>query len=77
MCPGGAVFSTGHLIGSWSLTAQGYMLDWFGDVTSVVSFCQLSGGLCYQTNLHAYLHALYGPIQHMRGVIIVYLYCFE
>ena len=35
---------TRHLSGSWSLTAQDYMLDWLGDVTSTVSFCQLSGG---------------------------------
>ena len=42
---------TGHLSGSWSLTAQGYMLDWLGDVTSTVSFCQLSGGVCYPMNL--------------------------
>ena len=34
---------TGHLSGSWSLTAQGYMLDWLGDVTSTVSFSQLLG----------------------------------
>ena len=27
------------------------MLDWLGDVTSTVSFCQLSGGVCYPTNL--------------------------
>ena len=29
------------------------MLDWLGDVTSTVSFCQLSGGVCYLTNLCA------------------------
>ena len=44
VCPGGVVFGIGHLIGSWSLTAQGYMLDRLGSVTSIVSFCQLSGG---------------------------------
>ena len=27
------------------------MLDWLGDVTSTVSFCQLSGGVCYPMNL--------------------------
>ena len=27
------------------------MLDWLGDVTSTVSFCQISGGVCYPTNL--------------------------
>ena len=42
VCPSGTVFGTRHLIGSWSLTAQSYMLDWLGDVTSTVSFCQLS-----------------------------------
>ena len=42
---------TGHLSGSLSLTAQDYMLDWLGGVTSTVSFCQLSGGVCYPTNL--------------------------
>ena len=51
VCPGSAVFGTGHLNGSWFLTAQGYMLDWLGDVTSTVSFCQLSGGVCYPMNL--------------------------
>ena len=30
VCPGSAVFGTGHLSGSWSLTAQGYMLDLVG-----------------------------------------------
>ena len=61
--PGGAVYGTGHLIGSWSLTAQGYMLDWLGDVTSTVSSCQLSGGVCYPTNLYADFHTSYGPIR--------------
>ena len=51
VCLGGAVLGTRHLSGPWSLTAQGYMLDWLGDVTSTVSFCQLSGGVCYPTNL--------------------------
>ena len=41
---------TGHLIVSWFGTAQGYMLDWLGDVTSTVSLCQLSGCVCYPTN---------------------------
>ena len=27
------------------------MLDCLGDVTSTVSSCQLSGGVCYPTNL--------------------------
>ena len=51
VCLGGAVFGTGHLNGSWFLTAEDYMLDWLGDVTSTVSFCQLSGGVCYLANL--------------------------
>ena len=46
VCPGGAVFGTRHLIGSWSLTTQGYMLDSLGDVTATLSFCQLSEGVC-------------------------------
>ena len=37
---------TRHLIGSWFLTAYGYMLDWLGGVTSTVIFCQLSGCVC-------------------------------
>ena len=53
VCSGGAVIGTGHLNGSWFLTAWEYMLDWLGDVTSTVSFCQLSGGVCYPTNLCA------------------------
>ena len=60
VCSGGAVFGTRHLIGSWFLTAQGYLLDWLGDVTSTVSFCQLSGGMCDPTNPYAYLQASYG-----------------
>ena len=40
VCSGGAVIGTGHLNGSWFLTAWEYMLDWLGDVTSTVSFCQ-------------------------------------
>ena len=27
VCPGGAVFGTGHLTGSWFLTVLGYILD--------------------------------------------------
>ena len=54
---------TRHLSGSWFLTAQGYMLDGFGDVTSTVSFCQLSGGVCYPMNLCVDFQALYGPIR--------------
>ena len=72
VCPGGAVFGTGHLIGSWSVTAQDYMLDWLGDVTSTVSSCQLSGAVCYPMNLYADLHTLYGSIRYMRCVIIAY-----
>ena len=71
VCPGGAAFGTGHLIGSWSLAVQGYMLDWLGYVTSTVSSCQLSGCVCYPMNLYAYLHTLYGPI----GPMTVCSYC--
>ena len=46
-------FRTRHLIVSWFGTALGYMLDWLDDVTSTVSFCQLSGGVCYPANLYA------------------------
>ena len=30
-----------HLIVSWFMMAHRYMLDLLGDVTSIVSFCQL------------------------------------
>ena len=40
------LFRAGHLIVSWFMTAQGYMLDLLGDVTSTVSSCQLSGDVC-------------------------------
>ena len=53
VCPGGAVTDTGHLNGSWFLTARGHMLDLLGDVTSTVSSCQLSGCVCYPTNPYA------------------------
>ena len=53
VCPGGVVTGTRHLNGSWFLTVQGYMLDWLGDVTSTVSSCQLSQGVCYPMNLCA------------------------
>ena len=62
------LLGSGHLSGSWSLTAQGYMLDWLGDVTSTLSFCQLSGGVCYPTNLCINFHASYGPMSDIRGV---------
>ena len=48
------------------------MLDWLGDVTSTVRFCQLSEGVCYPTNLCANFHVSYGPIEHMT----VYNYTF-
>ena len=77
VCPGGTVFGTGHLNGSWFLTVQVYMLDWLGSVTSTVSSCQISGGVCYPTNPYAYLHASYGPIRHTSCVIIAYCIVFE
>ena len=43
------LFRAGHLIVSWFMTAHRYMLDLLGDITSNVSFCQLSGGVCYPT----------------------------
>ena len=51
VCPGGAVFGIRHLNESWFLTAQGYMLDWLGDVTCTVSFSQILGCVCYPMNL--------------------------
>ena len=74
VCPGGAVIGTGHLNGSWFLTAQGYMLDWLGDVTSTVSFCQLSGGVCYPTNLCAWIAGFVWA--HIRPTTCVnYAFC--
>ena len=64
---GGAVFGTGHLNGSWFLMAQAYMLDWLGDVTSTVSFCQLSGGVLPNKSMHK-LQASYGPLLDIWGV---------
>ena len=52
VCPGGGVFGTRHLNGSLFLTAEVNMLDWLGDVTSTLNFCQLSGDVCYPTNLY-------------------------
>ena len=61
----------GHLIVSWFLTAQGYILGWLGDVTSTLSFCQHSRGVCYQQIYVHNLHVLYWPIRHMT----VWGYC--
>ena len=64
VCPSGAVFGTRHLNGSWFLTAQGYLLDSLGGVTSTVSSCQLSGGvlpyksICINCRLHMALSDL-------------------
>ena len=76
VCPGGAVFGTRHLNGSWFLTGQGYMLDWLGHVTSTVSSCQLSRGVCYPMNLCAYLHASYGPYQTYDSVQLLHFVSF-
>ena len=74
LCPGGAVFGTGHLNGSWFLTAQGYMLDWLGDVTFTASFCQLSGGVCYLTNVYAWIACLVWA--HIRPTMCAkYAFC--
>ena len=43
----------GHLIVSWFLTMQGYMLGLLDDVISTVSSCQLSVHMCYPVNLCA------------------------
>ena len=53
------------------------MLDWLGDVTSTVSFCQLSGGVCYPMNLciNCMLHMeAYG---HTRCVNYAFYIVFE
>ena len=50
-------FGTGHLFGSWSLTVQGYMLDWLGDMTSTVRSCQLSWGVFYPM-IHRHIYML-------------------
>ena len=68
VCPGSAVFVTRNLNGSWSLTAQGYMLDWLGDVTSTVSFCQLSGGVCYPANHMHKIFMLHIGLSDIQGV---------
>ena len=79
---------TGHLNGSWFLAAQGYMLDWLGGVTSTVSFCQLSGGVCYPMNLCIYcrlrmdLCQTYGVCNYAFCIVfewyfvLVFVFCF-
>ena len=73
VCPGGADFGTWHFNGSWSLMAQGYMLDWLGDVASTMSSCQLLGGVHYPTNHVHKFHASYEPILDMSCV--KYAFC--
>ena len=71
-------FGTGHLNGSWFLTAQGCMLDWLGDVTSTVSFCQLSEGVCYLMNLCINFHASYRPtmcVKYSFGIVFEWYFC--
>ena len=46
------LFRTEYLIVSWLMTEQGYMWDLLGDVTSIVSSCQLSEGVS-SDNLYA------------------------
>ena len=71
------LFGVGHLIGSWFLTAQGYMLDWLGNVTSTVSSFQLSGGVCVTQQIYMHiLYISYGPIVHMTAWNLLHLYCF-
>ena len=77
VCPAGAVFGTGHLTGSWSLIAQGCMLDWLGSVTFTVSFCQPSGGVYYPTNCKHNVHASYDPIRHTRCVVYAFCIIFD
>ena len=53
------------------------MLDWLGEVTSTVSFCQLSGGVCYPTNLCIIAGLVWTYVGHTRCVIMhfVLLFC--
>ena len=44
------------------------MLDWLGDVTSTVSFCQLSGVCVTQQICMHKVQALYGPMSDIQGV---------
>ena len=59
------LFRARHLMVSWFMTAQGYMLALLDDVTSIVSSCQLSVGVCYPVICMHDLHVSYGPIGHM------------
>ena len=59
------LFRARHLIVSWFMTAQGYMLDLLGDVTSSVSSCQLSGVCVTWQSVCINFHALHGPVAHM------------
>ena len=52
--------------------ALGYMLDWLGDVTFTVSFCQLSGCVCYHAICVHNLYALYGPICTYNSVNLLH-----
>ena len=53
------------------------MLDWLGNVTSTVSFSQLSGGVCYPMNLcvnfqvHVALCQTYDSVK----LCILYRFC--
>ena len=48
------------------------MLDWLG-VTSTVSFCQLSEGVCYPPNQMHKFHASCSPMAHM--MCVNYAFC--
>ena len=66
------LFGTWHLIVSKIMTAQGYMLHWLGDVTSTVSFCQISWAVCVTQWIYVHnLHASYRP----NGQTTVWSYC--
>ena len=52
------------------------MLDWLGDVTSTVSSCQLSGGVCYPTNLCADCRLRMDPYRTYDVCKLYILYCF-
>ena len=48
------------------------MLDLLGDMTSTVSFCQLSGGVCYLATCLHNSHALYRLICTCNSVRLLH-----
>ena len=68
---------TGHLIGSWPLTTQGYMLGWLGDVIPTVSSCQLSGGVLPNKSYTYNFHASCSPMGYTTCVNYAFCIIFE